>query len=101
MLKTHCWSAAAWFAAILFFGQTRSMAMGIPLLFVAGLMQSFCMRPLASTRALVRGDNPPVWPRVPVPWRSMVSRHGRIPTGRTLGVHCKATLPPKDLTRAR
>lgn len=59
MLKTHCWSAAAWFAAILFFGQTRSMAMGIPLLFVAGLMQSFCMRPLASTRALVRGDNPP------------------------------------------
>ena len=41
-------SGAAWFAIILVFGQTRTLAVGLPLLFFAGLMQSFCLTPLAA-----------------------------------------------------
>jgi MFS family permease len=41
-------NAAAWFAAILLFGQTRSMGVGLVLLFVAGFVQSFCLTPLAA-----------------------------------------------------
>lgn len=41
-------SAAAWFVAILLFGQTRSMGIGLVLLFVSGFVQSFCMTPLAA-----------------------------------------------------
>ena len=41
-------NAAAWFAAILLFGQTRSMGVGLALLFVAGFVQSFCLTPLAA-----------------------------------------------------
>jgi MFS family permease len=40
--------AAAWFAAILLFGQTQVLALGLALLFVAGLVQSFCLTPLAA-----------------------------------------------------
>ncbi len=40
--------AAAWFVAILAFGQTRTLALGLPLLFVAGVVQSFCLTPLAA-----------------------------------------------------
>jgi predicted MFS family arabinose efflux permease len=39
---------AAWFAAILLFGQIQIMAVGMVLLFVAGLVQSFCLTPLAA-----------------------------------------------------
>ena len=36
---------AAWFVAILLFGQTRSMGVGLALLFFAGFVQSFCLTP--------------------------------------------------------
>jgi len=51
--RVMLWSAAAWFAAVLLFGQTRSMALGVPLLVLAGVMQSFCMTPLAAV--MLRG----------------------------------------------
>ena len=40
--------AITWFAAIVLFGQTSSMAAGLPLLFVSGAAQSYCMTPLAA-----------------------------------------------------
>jgi predicted MFS family arabinose efflux permease len=39
---------AAWFATLLVFGQTETLAAGLPLLFFAGFMQSFCLTPLAA-----------------------------------------------------
>jgi len=41
-------SGAAWFAAILLFGQTTALAVGLVLLFAAGFVQSFCLTPLAA-----------------------------------------------------
>jgi hypothetical protein len=41
-------SGVAWFATILVFGQTHTLAVGLPLLFFAGLVQSFCLTPLAA-----------------------------------------------------
>jgi predicted MFS family arabinose efflux permease len=41
-------SAAAWFVAILLFGQTRSVGGGLVLLFVCGFVQSICLTPLAA-----------------------------------------------------
>ena len=41
-------SAGIWFMAIILFGQTRSVALGLVLLFVSGLVQSFCLTPLAA-----------------------------------------------------
>ena len=41
-------SAAAWFVAILLFGQIQLLALGLVLLFFAGLVQSFCLTPLAA-----------------------------------------------------
>lgn len=46
--RTMLWSAGLWFAATLLFGQTRTLSLGMALLFVAGLMQSFCLTPLAA-----------------------------------------------------
>jgi predicted MFS family arabinose efflux permease len=40
--------AAAWFAAILLFGQTQTLAPGLALLFIAGFVQSLCLTPLAA-----------------------------------------------------
>ena len=45
--RVMLWSAAAWFAAILLLGQTRSMDLGLALLFAAGFFQSYCLTPLA------------------------------------------------------
>ena len=45
--RAMLWSAAAWFLAILLFGQTRSIGVGLGLLFFAGFVQSLCMTPLA------------------------------------------------------
>lgn len=42
------WSGAAWFAVVLLFGQIPYVGIGIVLLFVSGLVQSFCMTPLAA-----------------------------------------------------
>ena len=39
---------SAWFAAILLLGQTRMLAPGLALLFIAGLVQSFSLTPLAA-----------------------------------------------------
>ncbi len=41
-------NAAAWFVCILLFGQTQSVSAGVALLFVTGLVQSFCLVPLAA-----------------------------------------------------
>jgi MFS family permease len=41
-------AGAAWFATILVFGQTTTLPTGLPLLFFAGLVQSFCLTPLAA-----------------------------------------------------
>ena len=46
--RVMLWSGAAWFVAILLFGQTRSMGVGLALLFFAGFVQSFCLTPLAA-----------------------------------------------------
>ena len=45
--RAMLWAAAAWFIAILLFGQTRTIGIGLGLLFFAGFVQSFCMTPLA------------------------------------------------------
>ncbi|MGH8708217.1 MAG: MFS transporter [Burkholderiales bacterium] len=46
--RVMLWSAAVWFVALLLFGQTRLLGLGLVLLFVAGFVQSFCMTPLAA-----------------------------------------------------
>lgn len=46
--RVMLWSAAAWFLALLLFGQTRSLGLGLALLFAAGFVQSLCMTPLAA-----------------------------------------------------
>jgi predicted MFS family arabinose efflux permease len=46
--RVMLWSGAAWFVAILLFGQTRSLGVGLALLFAAGFVQSFCLTPLAA-----------------------------------------------------
>lgn len=46
--RVMLWSGAAWFVAILLFGQTRSIGAGLVLLFVSGVVQSFCLTPLAA-----------------------------------------------------
>ena len=45
--RVMLWSTAAWFLAILLFGVTRSLPVGLALLFVAGFAQSFCLIPVA------------------------------------------------------
>jgi hypothetical protein len=46
--RTMLWSGALWFAATLVFGQSTTLAVGLPLLFVTGFVQSFCLTPLAA-----------------------------------------------------
>lgn len=46
--RAMLWAGAAWFAATLVFGQTTSLAVGLPLLFATGFVQSFCLTPLAA-----------------------------------------------------
>jgi sugar phosphate permease len=50
------WSTAAWFIAILLFGQTRSLPLGLVLLFVTGFVQSFCLTPLAAVMLRASSD---------------------------------------------
>ena len=42
------WSGAAWFAAVVLFGQIPHLGVGLALLFFSGVVQSFCMIPLAA-----------------------------------------------------
>jgi len=46
--RVMLWTGAVWFVTILLFGQTQSMSAGVPLLFVSGFVQSFCLTPLAA-----------------------------------------------------
>jgi predicted MFS family arabinose efflux permease len=46
--RTMLVAGAAWFAAILVFGRTETLSAGLPLLFFAGFVQSFCLTPLAA-----------------------------------------------------
>ena len=45
--RVMLWSCAAWFIAILLFGQTRSLPFGLALLFISGFVQSLCLIPVA------------------------------------------------------
>jgi hypothetical protein len=46
--RAMLWSGALWFAAILAFGQTTTLLIGLVLLFAAGFVHSFCMTPMAA-----------------------------------------------------
>jgi len=46
--RAMLWNGAVWFAAVLLFGQTKSLPLGMALLFAAGVAQSFCLTPLAA-----------------------------------------------------
>jgi hypothetical protein len=46
--RAMLWSGALWFGALLVFGQTTTLAVGVPLLFATGFVQSFCLTPLAA-----------------------------------------------------
>jgi MFS family permease len=48
--------AAAWFVAILLFGQTHTLTPGLALLFIAGFVQSFCLTPLAAVMLRASDD---------------------------------------------
>jgi Major Facilitator Superfamily len=54
--RAMLWSGALWFAATLLFGQTTTLALGMALLFAAGLVQSFCLTPLAAVMLRSAGD---------------------------------------------
>ncbi|HWI35349.1 MAG TPA: MFS transporter [Burkholderiales bacterium] len=49
------WSCGVWFIAVILFGQTRSFAFGLALLFLSGFMQSLCLTPLAAV--MLRGSS--------------------------------------------
>jgi predicted MFS family arabinose efflux permease len=55
-------NAAAWFVAVLLFGQTRSLPLGLALLFISGFVQSFCLTPLAAV--MLRASSPEMLGRV-------------------------------------
>src|SRR5687767_11417014 len=46
--RVMLWNGALWFVGILVFGQVTWLAFGIVLLFAIGLVQSFCLTPLAA-----------------------------------------------------
>jgi MFS family permease len=54
--RTMLWNGALWFAAILVFGQTTNLALGLAVLFVTGFVQSFCLTPLAAIMLRAAGE---------------------------------------------
>ena len=54
--RAMLWCGGLWFAATLLFGQTKTLAVGMPLLFVTGFVQSFCLTPLAAIMLRSAGD---------------------------------------------
>ena len=46
--RAMLWNSALWFLAILLFGQTTSLPLGLALLFAMGLAQSFCLLPVVA-----------------------------------------------------
>ena len=55
--RTMLMGGAAWFVAILVFGQVKLLAIGLCLLFVAGFVQSFCLTPLAAVMLRASEDS--------------------------------------------
>jgi predicted MFS family arabinose efflux permease len=55
-------NSAAWFAAITLFGLTTHLGLALALLFVAGLVQSLCLLPLAAV--MLRGSAPEMRGRI-------------------------------------
>jgi predicted MFS family arabinose efflux permease len=53
--RVMLWSTAAWFVATLLFGQTRSLPLGLALLFAAGFAQSLALIPVAVV--MLRGSS--------------------------------------------
>ncbi len=49
-------ASAVWFVAILLFGQSSAMAVGLALLFLSGVAQSLCMTPLAAVMLRAASD---------------------------------------------
>lgn len=54
--RAMLWNGAFWFAATLLFGQTTSLGSGLALLFAAGIVQSFCLTPLAAVMLRAAGE---------------------------------------------
>jgi MFS family permease len=54
--RAMLWAGALWFAATLLFGQTSTLAVGMPLLFATGFVQSFCLTPLAAIMLRSAGE---------------------------------------------
>jgi hypothetical protein len=54
--RAMLWGGALWFAATLGFGQTSTLAVGMPLLFFTGFVQSFCLTPLAAVMLRSAGE---------------------------------------------
>lgn len=46
--RAMLWCGGLWFGFTLVFGQTTSLAVGLPILFATGFVQSFCLTPLAA-----------------------------------------------------
>ena len=53
--RAMLWAGAAWFLAILLFGQTRSVPLALALLFLSGVAQGFCIPPIEMV--LLRGTS--------------------------------------------
>jgi hypothetical protein len=54
--RTMLVTGAAWFVAILLFGQIPIMGVGLVLLFIAGFVQSICLTPLAAVMLRASAD---------------------------------------------
>ena len=54
--RAMLWNGALWFAAVLVFGQTTNLALGLTVLFVTGFVQSFCLTPLAAIMLRAAGE---------------------------------------------
>jgi predicted MFS family arabinose efflux permease len=46
--RSMLWNSGLWFLTILVFGQSSSLAVGLAMLFVMGVTQSFCLLPVAA-----------------------------------------------------
>jgi MFS family permease len=54
--RAMLWNGALWFAAVLVFGQTTNLALGLTVLFLTGFVQSFCLTPLAAIMLRAAGE---------------------------------------------
>jgi hypothetical protein len=54
--RAMLWAGCLWFAAVLLFGQTTTLPLGMTFLFLAGFVQSFCLTPLAAVMLRSAGE---------------------------------------------